>query len=441
MKTPSDDLFLFIKSLQPQEKAYFKQYLGLREEGKIRIRILFLFDSINKMAIYEEGKIKTEAGKMFGMSIYDFAKLKNSLSSILLTCLVEYHAKTSSRIPLNQILSEVEVLIQKNLFGKAYTIIKKAKTLAAQSERFDYLQMFIELEQIIETAINSQSAQTNTQDRNRERLELLEKEKNWLIHKINRDEIYSYYVKYAKASQPADVKFIRNALSKMDRLPKPMTFKAEKQLLNSKVLACFLINDYPGNYKYSKQFVELYEKKGQVLIFTDLRNYIVGLTSLLSSQQLMSKFNELEKTYLKAKRIYTKIPSKNRTSQIDNIYFSLDVAYIESQLAQLKFNKVIEYGEAACEKYLKNNLVETHGLMHLYFFIAKSYFCFGNYKQSLKWFNKLLLFERDNKNPLIIIAKMVQLIIHYELKNNDLVVSISNSLLKKLKKSNKITTF
>lgn len=433
MKTPSNDLYQLIKSLQPQEKAYFKLYLSKKEHGRILNACLYLFDRICRMKSYSEEKIKKEIQNKF--HINDFPKLKNSLSYKILTSLVEYHSSTSGSIKLNRMLSEVEILVSKNLLDKALNIIKKARKIAGSTEHFDHMQLFLEFEQSIYSALRSPKIQKQKHDITGERMALLEKQQNLLIHQKNRDDIYSFYVKNAEAYSSEDIRMIKKKLINADKLPAPMTFKAKKQLLNSKALGYYFLNDRKARYKFSKQFVDLYDTMGKEAIMEDVRTYMVGLTYLMVSQTLFSKHDEVEKTYKKGLSIFEKLPSKKRSARIDSIFFALDINYIESLLNQLQFHKVIEIGEAIYAKYFKNNLVEPYGLMYLCYYLAISNLYIENFKQSLKWLNNLLPFEDKGENRLVINSKIIRIILHYELQNNELMFSLAHSLLKKIKKA------
>lgn len=434
MKTPSEDLFQLIHSLKPQEKAYFKSFMGKMERCKKLSYSLFLFDYLNKISVYNEQRVKEELEKKF--RITDFPKLKNSLISDILSALVEYHSNSSTPMQLNRMLSEVEVLISKNLLGKALTSIKKAKQIAKRLEHFDYLQLLLEFEQAIFSTLTSSANDQQKADILDERMMLLEKQKNLLTHQKNRDEIYAFYVKSGEINLPGDKKMIETALIKADQIPAPMSFRAKKQLLNSKAMGNYFLNNRKARYKYSKQFVDLYKKMDKEVIMEDIRAYIVGITYLISSQLLFSKYEEAEKTYRKGMSLFEALPSKKRFARIHNIIFALDINFIESLLGQLKFHKVIEIGESVYAKYLKNNLIDSYGLMHLCNYIAISNLYIENFKQSLKWLNKVLPLEGKSENRLSIISKIIRIIVHYELHNNDLVLSLAQSLVKKTRITN-----
>lgn len=388
------------------------------------------------MKIYSEETIKEKVVKKF--QIHDFPKLKNFLSYTILSSLVAYHSSTSHSLKLNRILSEVEILVSKNLLSKALTIIKKAKKIAAPAEQFDYLQLLLEFEQSIYSALNSPEIRKQKVDITAEKMNLLEKQKNLLVHQKNRNDIYLFYVKNAEVFGAEEKKLIENSLQKADTLPTPISFKAKKQLLNSKALGYYFLNNKKARYKFSKQFVELYDKMGEETILEDVRNYIVGLTYLMVSQALFNQHDEVEKIYKKATLIYDKIPLKKRFAHINSVFFALEINYMESLLNQQQFHKVIEIGEINYTKYIKNNLVEPYALMHLCYYISISYFYLENFRQSLKWLNKVLAFEGKGENRLVINAKIIRIITHYELRNSELVLSLAASLVKN---SKKITSF
>ena len=85
----------------------------------------------------------------------------------------------------------------------------------------------------------------------------------------------------------------------------------------------------------------------------------------------------------------------------------------------------------------KNKLSKEQAIL-FYYNIAYIYFGVGNYKEALKWINKIL---NDNEQSLrqdvYAFSKIFNLIIHYELGNNDLLEYTIKSTSRHLKKTNK----
>ena len=54
MKTPSDDLFTLIKSLDAREKGFFKVYSAKKGANNTSLSYLKLFDNIDKLKTYDE---------------------------------------------------------------------------------------------------------------------------------------------------------------------------------------------------------------------------------------------------------------------------------------------------------------------------------------------------------------------------------------------------
>ena len=108
MKTPSEDIFKLIKSLNAQEKVYFKRKISLYENKK---NYLIVFDIINKMQIYDESKLKNILYKK-GIK-GNFKYLKSRTFESILETICNYHSTSSIKLKIqNHILISI-VLIKK----------------------------------------------------------------------------------------------------------------------------------------------------------------------------------------------------------------------------------------------------------------------------------------------------------------------------------------
>ena len=84
--TPSEDLFLLIRSLSQTEKAYFKKFIfNQSKEGDTVY--LKLFDAIDRQKIYDEAAIKSQfKGASFTRQLtkakYDLYNLKERVLKV-----------------------------------------------------------------------------------------------------------------------------------------------------------------------------------------------------------------------------------------------------------------------------------------------------------------------------------------------------------------------
>ena len=117
---PEKDLFNVVKSLDSNEKRYFKLLLSLQSGGK---NYGDLFNAIAVQKEYDEHALI----KQFKKQIKDFASTKRNLYLLVLRSLRLYHARSSPEIRLYEMMQNIEVLFRKGLFHECSRLIKKAK--------------------------------------------------------------------------------------------------------------------------------------------------------------------------------------------------------------------------------------------------------------------------------------------------------------------------
>jgi len=130
----SDELFNLIRSLSKSEKGYFKKYAftgSAREEEKNYIR---LFDAMDEQQEYDEDKIvKTFKGEQFAKQIH---RVKNYLYHIILKSMRGYHSRHLVENTVKEHLQDIHFLHEKGLYPQAKKLLKSARKLAYQYEKF-----------------------------------------------------------------------------------------------------------------------------------------------------------------------------------------------------------------------------------------------------------------------------------------------------------------
>lgn len=123
------ELFTLIKSLSRNEKRYFKLYCGGMGDGSNYLR---LFNSIDKQAQYNGASLKREfAGETFAKQLHT---TKNYLRVLILKSLRDFHAGISKNAELKDLLRNVEILFNKELFDLCKSELSRAEKLAAEYE-------------------------------------------------------------------------------------------------------------------------------------------------------------------------------------------------------------------------------------------------------------------------------------------------------------------
>ena len=124
---PSDDLFRLIKSLDKNEKGYFKKNAQGGSKGRDK-NYLVLFDAIDAQEDYnEEALLKKFRNQTFAKQ---FSVAKNFLFELILKSQRAYRAGSSKFMRLNALMENGEVLFEKGLYEEAIKMWEKAKYLA-----------------------------------------------------------------------------------------------------------------------------------------------------------------------------------------------------------------------------------------------------------------------------------------------------------------------
>lgn len=134
MKT-SDEVFNIIRSMNKNEKGYFKKLAAL--DGRPNSNYVRLFDAIDQMDDYDEQAIKTRfSGETFVKQLH---VTKNYLHESLRFALVNYHHDNNTEVRLYHLLAQVEILLSRKLIDEAMALIDKAERLALENDKYSIL--------------------------------------------------------------------------------------------------------------------------------------------------------------------------------------------------------------------------------------------------------------------------------------------------------------
>ena len=151
-----ESLFNLIKSLNRNEKGYFKKFVSSRTDSS-RNNYIKLFDIIDKQDVYDEAalKEKVDVKKIAkNLSVY-----KNYLYGSILKSLRSYHQEISVDATLHEMLRDAEILFNKSLLRDCESVIRKAISLAYKHEKFTaLLDLYALLHRLIMQLENSDDA-------------------------------------------------------------------------------------------------------------------------------------------------------------------------------------------------------------------------------------------------------------------------------------------
>ncbi len=134
MRSPSDDLFRLIKTLNKGEKRAFKKLAGCKSGEK---KYIDLFDQIDRLDLYDEDKLRRKVTDGTG-----FSSSKNYLFRSLLRSLAYWDSNPHTE--LSRLLDQARVLMAKDLYHQALKVLRKGARLARKLEAYSVLHNFLD---------------------------------------------------------------------------------------------------------------------------------------------------------------------------------------------------------------------------------------------------------------------------------------------------------
>ena len=140
----STELFDLIKSLSKSEKRYFKLHTSLQGGDKNYIK---LFHEIDAQNIYDEQEIKNKFKNEKFVKQLTFTK--NYLYRLIMKSLQAFHSEKSIDSKLCDLIQNCKLLYARALYREFFSGIKAGKKLAEKYERFNYYLQLIEMEKVV----------------------------------------------------------------------------------------------------------------------------------------------------------------------------------------------------------------------------------------------------------------------------------------------------
>jgi len=435
----SDKLFSLIQSLSKQEKRYFKLFAGGNREASNYVK---LFDTLCKQKVYEEVAIKEIYKKE--KFIKQLHVTKNYLYKLILRSLHIYHINISEDSIIKELLQCVEILYNKGLYGQCTVLLNKAKKIALKKE------FQISLIEIIEWESKIAFIDTNVNDLenyvNKGYLEELEFHK---ILKNKRDFRKLFYEILILNNKGIPIRSKRD-LDKYEIIINNPILSSETQatsyyskIMYNYIYAYYLLNkgDIFKSNRYNIKIVELMEANPLHIKNTPI-NYVAALNNFIYASIQLKKIKQSSLAILKLRNIPEKYNLSNDLSADLKDKIFIRSYFLESELYKEsgEFEKaIILINELQTRINYFNSIPISRYKIFLMYNISYIYFALGNYSKALFWINKVLNIT-ETKEPVDIFcfARIINLLIHYELKNFEVIDYIYKSNIRFFNKRNRL---
>ncbi len=439
MKTISDNLFLLIKSMTKHEKRYFKVFSSKHVIGKEN-KYLKVFDVIDSFEEYDEAAIK----KKFKNEVFikQFFVIKNYLYDIILNSLDSYHANKSISAEMKKIIHYAEILYNKGLYEQSEKMLDKAEKLADKfTNELASLEVLLLKMKILKTRSFAGVSEEEISTIFRYKLSLtknIEKQINyqWAYMCFNQKLLkkgWGYRSKWELETEYLPL--INNEYFKVPA--SSLTIHSRIYYHNTLCLFEYISGNEQKCYEHAEALSIIFENNRELML-NRIDEYYTALNSIIWASILAKKHEEAFKNIAKLKNL--PVSSSLFQSKIIVSAFLPELIIYNSTDG---FKKGVK-GIPEIEKKLVdlNGLISKSDLFYFYYNFVCLYFKSELYPEALNYLNIILNDDEIKSLPdMQSNAVIMNILVHFELKNYDLLPYLIRSAIRQEGKQNNTLQF
>lgn len=435
-----ESLHELIKYLSKSEKRYFKVYATRHSAGNENNYIL-LFDYLDQQQNYdEEALFKHFKGQAF---LNKFSISKKRLYDQILAALTAFHANASVEAQLHKLLQSADILYEKSLYEQSKRILRSAEKLALKHELYHLLseisdkqkRMYensghVDLEEVKRIFENDMDYQLKSK----------QYAQLWKL----KSNLFGLLASRGVSRSSEDLLEFNVLFQELSEIDPSQLRNFESNYLYNHIQSAyyFAIANSEQSLTYLKRNIDLLESdRGHVeqhpkRYFSILTNAIFIASKVNQNQEAQSylyKLKSLKDTYniQESEDFNIKL-----FSSINSLELTLLVLKGEVNEAMQKI-PLIESGMILYAEKLTSNRKAF-----LNFKIATVYFVSGDFHASLKAINQIINdAELDQQEDILSFAHLMSLLIHLEMKNENLLPYAIKSTQRYLKSRNRLYGF
>ncbi len=428
---PSSELFDLIRTLTKSEKRFFKMQSSLQSGDKNYVR---LFDLVEKMDDYDEEIVKkTFKGEKF---IKHLPSEKNHLYKLILKSLRSYYSETSIASSLKQEIKNVEILYNKGLFDECTKFIERAKKLALRYEKFYYLFELISWEKTLLEESFEDGRFIDLDGLIREEQDVLDKLQNLTAYHVLYSKI-NYVFRSGGYSRTEENTQIINEI-----VEHPLIKGKNTALSNRAATICYYTQAFCNIAKGNTALaLEKYRRVMQILdknedLRTDLaKRYIRTLSQIIQCLLELKQFGEAQDHILRLEQL-SQNDGFDTPDATTRIHTELILSNLKKYIHTAKFSEGASAMSSALEQIQpEDSTLHKEISIRMYYYMAYLHFGAAQHNKALHWLNRVINDnENDLRQDLYGYARLFNIVLHYELGNNELLEYTIKSTARYLQK-------
>lgn len=415
-KVRSDHLYMLIKSMRKAEKRYFK-VMNSGEAKYIR-----LFDAVDKLNDFDEEHL-LKHNKWIKSE--QFSNLKAHLYKKVLHALRNYASANHEDISVRENIDYIQVLFDRSLYAQGMQLIQKVKKTIKSSSR-ENLELSLEVLKWERNLLPYTLGKNNLKRVNQIIKEADEiNEKILRIHQLTNlsVELNALYLKTGYIRDKSDYDKIHEIFtSKLPPIDQEHLSFGEKLVWYEIHVSYYnFLQELENSQEVAVKWVALFQTvPNDSGLF---ENYLKALNHLLTTQSRLGLHQEFWQTQRKLKSLFKspliainenlriRLAKYAYAHQFNGYFMRGDFAMGVEMLKKI---------ESRLERYLE--FLDKHSELVLFYKITCLYFGNGNFREALKWLNRILNSDyQDIREDVHSFARILNLITHYELGNNDVI--------------------
>lgn len=413
--TPSTDLHQLVHALRPVEKRYLKLY-AQRHATRTTPHTLQLLTAIETQTHYNETALKQQfANHPLGKH---FAATKSRLFDLILAAMRAFNEDKHIVHKVRNLIADARFLRERRLYPLAQKRLQKAHKLA---EHYHLRPELLEILHLKRREIKDHQRKglaQQLQDNLTQTTQLLQKGLD--EHQLDTwyQQVFIIARQDFSARNPDQKDRIATLLQAplLKELPPQATFRSHIYFHQLHSMLAQLTHDWETSHQHKAQLVQLWESQPH-LLHENIFEYGIALANLLAGQHMSGRYYEMPATIHQLRQIKTETEDQAAEIFSNRAFYQL-LYYFNTG----EFDAAAEGIEEIEEGLVKfSQKINTARKLTFYYNISLLQFLSDNTREALRWINKIIHdatseLRRDLQQS----ARLLLLIFHYELGNEDL---------------------
>ncbi|MDT8413401.1 MAG: hypothetical protein RQ875_13125 [Vicingaceae bacterium] len=414
-----------IHSLSKSEKRFIKLNAQFHQGDKAYMK---LFDAIEKQKKYDEEVLKVKfRNESF---IKQFGVVKNYLQQFILKQLRNYNSDSKASIICQNLLIDIELLYWKGQFVLMKRLIIKAEKIAKKYQLYLVLEELLNWESRLNTAQVKMTLE-NVEEANKKHEAYMERY-NYIVEYKKLINQTHFFIKQAEIIRTdEDKKTIEKLLNNklLKEIPKGASFDEHYNFYLLNGVLNRLVNNEKASGEFREKLLAYMEKHPHMLEENTIR-YLSAIHNLLMHSLIIKDYNLYEKSLSKLKKLEAKT-IREKAAIIESLCLFELGYYNETKQYDKAVNFVNNFFLKQPEILINQNK-EHYYLVHYHATLA--YFNLKDYKNALIWVNKVInLTSKMIRVDIRAATNIINILIHFELKNLLLIPYLVKSTIEFLK--------